>query len=443
MSFNDSINLTIDTKNSNNQNILIKLNEELSNRIVLHKKYGGFDSNKNYVISPLQSQHIFSHFFILFRNWKNENFNNNYNNLVNKYKSFDELELDELGVNSTFQITTMEDEQTSIEDAEKIILESLDNLNLSLKSKNKNMFFENLFQFSKNIVNSEKNNSNFLKNQIDFQLKKEDNNNNIENNNFKNNKETNKNIIKEKLKRSKTFDTLNEIEENYFEKENINQNENIYSYIQSNNFLSQNIDYTDETLKFLVMGSENCGKSYFISKLFMENNNIHEKMSPKFSSFEIRKKNIKLLGHYIKLELLDTQSSLSKTQMLNVYFKICDGMISIIDYEKVKSAEFILDLYEKKKYEIDINYKNNIILCIKNNINKIENNNKNNLIVKILKKIEDNYDTKINFINFDNISHFHNIMNKYFSITYLKKDIFNIKRKKKKNKRERVSTMNL
>ena len=373
----------------------------------------------------------------------NENFNNNYNNLVNKYKSFDELELDELGVNSTFQITTMDDEQTSIEDAEKIILESLDNLNLSLKSKNKNMFFENLFQFSENIVNSETNNNNNMKKQVHFQLKKEDNNNieNNNNNNFKNN--INNNINKEKLKRSKTFDTLNEIEENYFEKENLNQNENIYSYIQSNNFLSQNIDYTDETLKFLVMGSENCGKSYFISKLFMENNNIHEKMSPKFSSFEIRKKNIKLLGHYIKLELLDTQSSLSKTQMLNVYFKICDGMISIIDFEKVKSAEFILDLYEKKKYEIDINYKNNIILCIKNNINKIENNNKNNLIVKILKKIEDNYDTKINFINFDNISHFHNIMNKYFSITYLKKDIFNIKRKKKKNKRERVSTMNL
>ena len=373
----------------------------------------------------------------------NENFNNNYNNLVNKYKSFDELELDELGVNSTFQITTMDDEQTSMEDAEKIILESLDNLNLSLKSKNKNMFFENLFQFSENIVNSETNNNNNMKKQVHFQLKKEDNNNieNNNNNNFKNN--INNNINKEKLKRSKTFDTLNEIEENYFEKENLNQNENIYSYIQSNNFLSQNIDYTDETLKFLVMGSENCGKSYFISKLFMENNNIHEKMSPKFSSFEIRKKNIKLLGHYIKLELLDTQSSLSKTQMLNVYFKICDGMISIIDYEKVKSAEFILDLYEKKKYEIDINYKNNIILCIKININKIENNNKNNLIVKILKKIEDNYDTKINFINFDNISHFHNIMNKYFSITYLKKDIFNIKRKKKKNKRERVSTMNL
>ena len=373
----------------------------------------------------------------------NENFNNNYNNLVNKYKSFDELELDELGVNSTFQITTMDDEQTSMEDAEKIILESLDNLNLSLKSKNKNMFFENLFQFSENIVNSETNNNNNMKKQVHFQLKKEDNNNieNNNNNNFKNN--INNNINKEKLKRSKTFDTLNEIEENYFEKENLNQNENIYSYIQSNNFLSQNIDYTDETLKFLVMGSENCGKSYFISKLFMENNNIHEKMSPKFSSFEIRKKNIKLLGHYIKLELLDTQSSLSKTQMLNVYFKICDGMISIIDFEKVKSAEFILDLYEKKKYEIDINYKNNIILCIKNNINKIENNNKNNLIVKILKKIEDNYDTKINFINFDNISHFHNIMNKYFSITYLKKDIFNIKRKKKKNKRERVSTMNL
>ena len=375
-------------------------------------------------------------------NKNNDDFGNNYNNLVNKYKSFDELELDELGVNSTFQITTMDDEQTSMEDAEKIILESLDNLNLSLKSKNKNMFFENLFQFSENIVNSEtNNNNNNMKKQVHFQLKIEDNNNIGNNiNNFKNN---NNNINKEKLKRSKTFDTLNEIEENYFEKENLNKNENIYSYIQSNNFLSQNIDYTDETLKFLVMGSENCGKSYFISKLFMENNNIHEKMSPKFSSFEIRKKNIKLLGHYIKLELLDTQSSLSKTQMLNVYFKICDGMISIIDYEKVKSAEFILDLYEKKKYEIDINYKNNIILCIKNNINKIENNNKNNLIDKILKKIEDNYDTKINFINFDDISHFHNIMNKYFSITYLKKDIFNIKRKKKKNKRERVSTMNL
>ena len=371
----------------------------------------------------------------------NDDFGNNYNNLVNKYKSFDELELDELGVNSTFQITTMDDEQTSMEDAEKIILESLDNLNLSLKSKNKNMFFENLFQFSENIVNSETNNNNNMKKQVHFQLKIEENNN-FENNNNNNNFKNNNNIKKEKLKRSKTFDTLNEIEENYFEKENINKNENIYSYIQSNNFLSQNIDYTDETLKFLVMGSENCGKSYFISKLFMENNDIHGKMSPKFSSFEIRKKNIKLLGHYIKLELLDTQSSLSKTQMLNVYYKICDGMISIIDFEKEKSAQFILDLYEKKKYEIDINNKNNIILCIKNNINKIEIN-KNNSIVKILKKIENNFDTKINYINFDNISHFHNVLNKYFSITYLKKDIFNTKRKKKKNKRERVLTMNL
>jgi hypothetical protein len=369
---------------------------------------------------------------------------NNNNKLINKYTSYDELELDGLGVNSTFQITTIEEQPISMEDAEKIILNNLDNLNLSLKSKNKNMFFENLFKFSENIVNSEKNNQNLnINNKIKNvneknnniiieKIKYNNNDNNINNNNDINKKK----IINEKLKRSKTINTIDEIEENYFENINTNNKEDIYSYIQSNNFLSQNITYTEETLKFLVMGSENCGKSFFISKLFREDNNIHGKMSPKFSSFEIRKKNIKLLGHYIKLELLDTtQTLLAKTEMLNVYYKICDGMISIIDFEKEKTAEFILDLYEKKKYELDINNKNNIILCIKNTI---ENNKKNNLTVKILNKIEKTYDVKIKYINYNNIEHFHNVLNKYFSITYLKKDTY-----KKTKKRERVSTINL
>ncbi len=50
--------------------ILLKINEDLHSKIKINKKYGGFDEDKNYIITPNQSKLIFSHFFVFYQNWK-------------------------------------------------------------------------------------------------------------------------------------------------------------------------------------------------------------------------------------------------------------------------------------------------------------------------------------------------------------------------------------
>jgi hypothetical protein len=50
--------------------ILLKINEDLNSKIKINKKYGGFDEDKNFIITPNQSKLIFSHFFIFYQNWK-------------------------------------------------------------------------------------------------------------------------------------------------------------------------------------------------------------------------------------------------------------------------------------------------------------------------------------------------------------------------------------
>ena len=59
-----------DKKLSDNE-ILLKVNEELNSKIKIHKKFGGFDENNNYIITPNQSKIIFSRFIFFYQNWKN------------------------------------------------------------------------------------------------------------------------------------------------------------------------------------------------------------------------------------------------------------------------------------------------------------------------------------------------------------------------------------
>ncbi|MCQ2819322.1 MAG: hypothetical protein MJ252_18825 [archaeon] len=53
------------------QEILLKINNELMNRIVTHKKYGGYDEDKNYIITLKSGQNIFKDFFVLYKNYSN------------------------------------------------------------------------------------------------------------------------------------------------------------------------------------------------------------------------------------------------------------------------------------------------------------------------------------------------------------------------------------
>ena len=62
------------------------------------------------------------------------------------FESYDDLELDQLGVNSTFQIEVDEKED------ESKLIKQIKNINLSIKEKNQNSFWSNVTELSKNII---------------------------------------------------------------------------------------------------------------------------------------------------------------------------------------------------------------------------------------------------------------------------------------------------
>ena len=329
---------------------------------------------------------------------------------LKNFPAYDDLEIDELGVNSTFQITTIEDSSEDEKEEENNLLNNIENLNLSLKQNNEKMFYENLTKCSKNVFDNK-----------EIPIKKNATNYNIKNTSINNSI---------KLIRSQTFND-NSIKK--FDKEKI------LPIINANEFLSENIDIVENTLKFLVMGASKSGKSYFISKVFEEKNKELKQYS---GMLVIRKKNIKLLGNYIRLELLDTNSELSNSNMLDVYYKISDGMIMIIDNENLNSAIYIIDLLEKMKYKFNQNEKYNLLflLIIKNNDN-LKNNNKQSFEIKnIISKIENEYNYHFKYIDLKDNEKFNNIINKFFSISYLKKG-WNTKLNKGKEKKNFINNV--
>ena len=317
--------------------------------------------------------------------------------IKNNFPSYDDLELDELGVNSTFQITAIETSSEDEKEEENNLLNNIENLNLSLKVKNTKMFYEHLSKITKNI---------FEKKEI--LIKKNLTNNNLI---YKPDK-----IIK--LIRSKTFND----NDNEFYLENFDK-EKVLPMINGNEFLSKNIDIVENTLKFLIMGESKILKSNFISKIFEEKEKEQKSIS---GNLMIKKKNIKLLGHYIRLELLDTNSELSNSNMLDVYYKISDGMILIVDSQSPNSAYYIKDLLEKMKYEF---HQNNSYTLLFLSISKKENKNLKDNKVKlnsietesIIHNIENEYNYKFKNICLDDDDKFYNVINKFFSISYLKK----------------------
>jgi GTPase SAR1 family protein len=279
------------------------------------------------------------------------------------------------------------------------------------------MFYEILTKCSKNVFETKE--INLKKNKTNYKIK----------NTLINNSE---NFIKH----------LNRLRSNTLNDNGLVQNfdkEKILPIINANEFLSENIDIVENTLKFLVMGASKSGKSYFISKVFEEKNKELKQYS---GMLVIRKKNIKLLGNYIRLELLDTNSELSNSNMLDVYYKISDGMIMIIDNENVNSASYISELIEKMKYEFAQNEKYNLLFLsiIKNNDN-LNNNNKQSFEIKnIISKIENEYNYHFKYIDLKDSEKFNNIINKFFSISYLKKG-WNTKLNKGKEKKNFINNV--
>ena len=226
---------------------------------------------------------------------------------------------------------------------------------------------------------------------------------------------------------------------------NPDQYKALQNFISNNEFLSKNIDYVDEHLKFLIVGSDNLSKHIFLNQLLNSKTNYEDS---NLESINITKKVIKLLGDYIKLELYEENCKLCYNHMLQTYVDFSDGIILILNTNDTNSAKYIYDIIDKLKYKIneDKRHFNTILLCYNlikeenkeqiNTDNKIELNNKT---YSIIDKIYNIFDIKPNYINVnlnneENIKNdkFELIINKFLSLAYLKKER---KRKPKDNKK--------
>ena len=351
----------------------------------------------------------------------------------------------------------------------------LNNININEINNSKNKLFQgNDYYLNEddddlndnyiNNYNQNKNNNNNI--EEDSPIKNNNDNLSLEcNNNSLNNFETNK-IISEsdnnknnnkndkaddKKMRRYTFDINAFFPDNNYRKEGeenesptATQNKTLQNFISKNEFLSKNIDFVDEHLKFLITGSDIKSKHLFLNQLLSKKSNYEDNI---YESFNICKKVIKLLGDYIKLELYEEDCSLCYSHMLNTYIDFSDGVILIINMNIPSSAKYIYDIIEKLKYKInkDKRHFNVILLCfeivsnknshfidiIKNTIENIDNNkNGINESKSIIDKIINDFELKPNYITFylnekDDCSKnekFELVINKFLSLAYLKKE---------------------
>ena len=359
----------------------------------------------------------------------------------------------------------------------------LDNLNINELNKSNSKLFDNEndndYDYSPNKYNNNDYNNYKIEDNLEKNSPNKDNNlnnnnlsydiNNFENTNNKSDNDNDKNSVnndknEDKKMRRYTFDINTFIPNNNYAKEgeendnqNSIQNKTLQNYISKNEFLSKNIDYVDEHLKFVITGSDIKTKHLFLIQLLNEKSNYEDS---NYEQFNILKKVIKLLGDYIKLELYEEDCSLCYSHMLKTYIDVSDGVILIINMDIPSSAQYIYDIIDKLKYKInkDKRHFNTILLCFEiicididkkdlkeEDINKLETKNNDNInkSKEIINNIIKDFELKPSYINFylnnkeDYLKNekFELAINKFLSLAYLKKER---KRKiyKKKNSKK-------
>ena len=308
--------------------------------------------------------------------------------------------------NSIIEKTTKNENISFLDNININELNINNNSNLNNNDINDNNFIANYKinnTYEQDSPNKNKNISN-ENNSLSYNINNcENNKNKIDNNKSKNNIDNNEDD--EKKERRYTFDINTYIPDNNYHKEdeenespNPTQNKTLQNFICKNEFLSKNIDFVDEHLKFLITGSDIKTKHLFLNQLLNEKSHNEDNIE---ESFNICKKVIKLLGDYIKLELYEEDCSLCYSHMLQTYIDLSDGVILIINMNIPSSAKYIYDIIDKIKYKInkDKRHFNTILLCLEI------------IIVKNLKDIDNNINLQNNHINNDNINESKNIIN--------------------------------
>ena len=171
-----------------------------------------------------------------------------------------------------------------MEEDETDLIDSIANINISLQQKDQEKFKNEILKIYKHIL-KEKKIGNF---------KSQD----------------------KKISRSLTFENLNCMNVDFEVLKNLedlasstqSSSNNSINSIFSDPILSKNIECVDDTVKFIVIGDQQIGKTFLIEKLF--NDKAPKGNYQHTNSFVIKKKIIKLLGKRIKLELFDTNISI-------------------------------------------------------------------------------------------------------------------------------------
>ena len=164
------------------------------------------------------------------------------------------------------------------------------------------------------------------------------------------------------------------------------------------NILNHNLINYNKVIKIMIIGQKKSGKTLFLNKLLnIENkNNINE-------IFEIKSKVIKINEDNIKLEIWDCNEEFLNSPLINVYYKIANGFIIIVDNNSnldfIKNQiKSIQSIKSSPKFLFLYNYKNN------EDVSQCK---------EIFEQYCKNNNLKLNTLNLYNISLYNQIINDY------------------------------
>ena len=95
------------------------------------------------------------------------------------------------------------------------------------------------------------------------------------------------------------------------------------------NFINQNVITYDDSIKLIVLGEKKVGKSLLVQKLISKENNEHEYKPT--TALDIKKTILDINNKKIKLEIIDTSSSMLNSDIIKTYYHLANGFVFVSD----------------------------------------------------------------------------------------------------------------
>ncbi len=188
------------------------------------------------------------------------------------------------------------------------------------------------------------------------------------------------------------------------------------TYSSSSNSISkeifiQNVE-SEEVMKIMLVGSTLIGKTKLI-------NNFLECRKNKYipsNGLEIKKKNEKLLNKSVRIEFFDTDANFHLRDTSQIYYKICDAFIYVVDCSKSESFNYIRNIHRKI---FDNSYSKSFVLVTTHQSNE---NLQDQDVYKLIEGLCEEYSIKLlNLSNVDDFTFHNNSVHHIFSSMFIKK----------------------